>query len=95
MVTLTTPECDTTSKPTSRPYRCTLSSIYPLKKATMYKMQAPEPLPQYVYKIIPTAPPSPIPSPYPLSALDEKDGFVHLSTSWQVRLPSPPRHLVC
>lgn len=55
----------------------------------MSKMQPPNPLPKYVYKIIPTAPPSPIPSPYPLSALDEKDGFVHLSTSWQVRISLP------
>lgn len=46
----------------------------------------PSPLPEFVYKITPEAPPSPIPDSYPLSELDQKDGFVHLSTSWQVRL---------
>ena len=49
------------------------------------RMEAPDPLPKYVYKIIPSAPPDPIPEAYPLSELDQKDGFVHLSTSWQVR----------
>ncbi|KAH8911693.1 hypothetical protein BR93DRAFT_921670 [Coniochaeta sp. PMI_546] len=51
-------------------------------------MEAPNPLPRYVYKIIPTAPPSPIPSPYPLSLLDQKDGFVHLSTAAQIPITS-------
>ncbi|OTB09047.1 hypothetical protein M426DRAFT_316341 [Hypoxylon sp. CI-4A] len=45
---------------------------------------APSPLPEYVYKIVPSAPPSPIPSQYPLSELDQKDGFVHLSTGTQI-----------
>jgi len=44
----------------------------------------PSPLPEFVYKITPEAPPQPIPEQYPLSALDQQDGFVHLSTSWQV-----------
>ncbi len=48
-------------------------------------MAAPTPLPRYVYKIVPSAPPEPMPEHYPLSELDQKDGFVHLSTSWQVR----------
>ncbi|KAI1811569.1 hypothetical protein GGS20DRAFT_562440 [Poronia punctata] len=47
-------------------------------------MSPPHPLPEYVYKIIPTAPPSPIPSEYPLSDLDRKDGFVHLSIATQI-----------
>ncbi|KAI1850731.1 hypothetical protein JX265_004442 [Neoarthrinium moseri] len=38
----------------------------------------------YVYKIIPTAPPSPIPDEYPLSDLDKTDGFVHLSIASQI-----------
>ncbi|KAK4138055.1 hypothetical protein BT67DRAFT_432178 [Trichocladium antarcticum] len=42
------------------------------------------PLPEFIYKITPTAPPDPIPEQYPLSALDQQDGFVHLSTSWQL-----------
>ena len=42
-------------------------------------------LPKYVYKIIPTAPPEPLPAEYPLSELDQNDGFVHLSTAEQVR----------
>ncbi|KAK4168810.1 hypothetical protein QBC43DRAFT_81157 [Cladorrhinum sp. PSN259] len=51
-------------------------------------MAPPSPLPTYVYKIIPSAPPSPIPDFYPLSDLDKQDGFVHLSTSWQVPITS-------
>ncbi|KAK3988335.1 hypothetical protein QBC44DRAFT_104226 [Cladorrhinum sp. PSN332] len=51
-------------------------------------MAPPSPLPSYVYKIIPSAPPSPIPESYPLSDLDKQDGFVHLSTSWQVPITS-------
>ncbi|KAH6655464.1 hypothetical protein BKA67DRAFT_657402 [Truncatella angustata] len=45
---------------------------------------APSPLPEHVYKIIPSAPPSPIPDRYPLSDLDKNDGFVHLSTADQI-----------
>ncbi len=48
-------------------------------------MSPPNPLPQYVYKIIPAPPPSPIPDSFPLSELDKKDGFVHLSAAFQVR----------
>ncbi|KAL2179304.1 uncharacterized protein P884DRAFT_195495 [Thermothelomyces heterothallicus CBS 202.75] len=44
----------------------------------------PDPLPEFVYKITPTAPPDPIPEQYPLSDLDRQDGFVHLSASWQI-----------
>ena len=47
-------------------------------------MPAPSPLPQYVYKILPEAPPDPLPSSLPKSALDEKDGFIHLSTAKQI-----------
>ncbi|KAI0402223.1 hypothetical protein F4802DRAFT_577009 [Xylaria palmicola] len=47
-------------------------------------MAPPTPLPQYVYKIVPEAPPEPIPAQYPLSELDQKDGFVHLSTAAQI-----------
>ncbi|KAI2640146.1 hypothetical protein GGS21DRAFT_505434 [Xylaria nigripes] len=47
-------------------------------------MAPPTPLPTYVYKILPTSPPSPIPAQYPLSELDQKDGFVHLSTATQI-----------
>ncbi|TBU44517.1 hypothetical protein BD309DRAFT_958319 [Dichomitus squalens] len=42
------------------------------------------PLPTYVYKILPTAPPLPIPAVLPLSELDQKDGFIHLSNASQV-----------
>jgi uncharacterized protein (DUF952 family) len=57
-------------------------------------MAAPSPLPEFVYKITPAAPPNPIPEEYPLSELDQKDGFVHLSTGWQVRhLPVSHRSL--
>lgn len=47
-------------------------------------MPAPSPLPTYLYKILPSAPPSPLPDRLPLSDLDRKDGFIHLSTSEQV-----------
>ncbi|KIY70099.1 hypothetical protein CYLTODRAFT_420073 [Cylindrobasidium torrendii FP15055 ss-10] len=40
--------------------------------------------PKYVYKIVPEAPPSPLPSTLALSALDSKDGFIHLSIGSQV-----------
>ena len=50
----------------------------------MAPLPPPSPLPEFVYKIIPSAPPDPIPDSYPLSELDQKDGFVHLSASWQV-----------
>ncbi|KAM5364049.1 hypothetical protein ACJZ2D_011728 [Fusarium nematophilum] len=40
--------------------------------------------PRYVYKIIPSAPEEPFPEEHPLSELDQKDGFVHLSTATQV-----------
>lgn len=39
---------------------------------------------KYVYKILPSAPQEPIPAEYPLSDLDQADGFVHLSTGGQV-----------
>ena len=47
-------------------------------------MSPPFPLPTYVYKILPEAPPSPLPDALPLSPLDAKDGFIHLSTAAQV-----------
>ncbi|KAI0450277.1 hypothetical protein F5B21DRAFT_441210 [Xylaria acuta] len=47
-------------------------------------MAPPTPLPTYVYKITPTAPAAPIPAHYPLSELDQKDGFVHLSVATQI-----------
>ncbi|KAF2179364.1 hypothetical protein K469DRAFT_596426 [Zopfia rhizophila CBS 207.26] len=47
-------------------------------------MPAPSPLPTYLYKILPTAPPTPLPDCLPLSDLDRNDGFIHLSTSEQV-----------
>ncbi|KJZ79531.1 hypothetical protein HIM_01000 [Hirsutella minnesotensis 3608] len=40
--------------------------------------------PKFVYKILPTEPPNPLPSKYPLSDLDKTDGFVHLSSGAQV-----------
>ncbi|KAK9445687.1 hypothetical protein VB005_00801 [Metarhizium brunneum] len=40
--------------------------------------------PKYVYKIVPNAPPEPIPQEFPLSDLDKQDGFIHLSTGQQV-----------
>ena len=47
-------------------------------------MSPPFPLPTYVYKILPEPPPSPLPDALPLSPLDAKDGFIHLSTAEQV-----------
>ncbi|KLU83849.1 hypothetical protein MAPG_02899 [Magnaporthiopsis poae ATCC 64411] len=45
---------------------------------------APSPLPRFVYKITPSAPPEPLPAVYPPSELDQNDGFVHLSTGPQI-----------
>ncbi|KFG83853.1 hypothetical protein MANI_009291 [Metarhizium anisopliae] len=42
--------------------------------------------PKYVYKIVPNAPPEPIPQEFPLSDLDKQDGFIHLSTGQQIPL---------
>ncbi|KAF2124270.1 hypothetical protein P153DRAFT_302573 [Dothidotthia symphoricarpi CBS 119687] len=47
-------------------------------------MPAPSPLPTYLYKILPSAPPSPLPERLPLSDLDRNDGYIHLSTAEQV-----------
>lgn len=47
-------------------------------------MPAPSPLPTYLYKILPSAPSSPLPERLPLSELDRNDGYIHLSTSEQV-----------
>ncbi|KAJ4375990.1 hypothetical protein N0V83_001270 [Neocucurbitaria cava] len=47
-------------------------------------MPAPSPLPTHLYKILPSAPPSPLPERLPLSDLDRNDGYIHLSTSEQV-----------
>ncbi|MCJ1312115.1 hypothetical protein MMC25_005789 [Agyrium rufum] len=44
----------------------------------------PIPLPQFLYKILPTAPSHPLPHSFPLAPIDAKDGFVHLSTATQV-----------
>ena len=40
--------------------------------------------PKYLYKILSAAPPEPLPITLPLSELDGKDGFIHLSTAEQV-----------
>lgn len=42
--------------------------------------------PKYIYKILPPnpPPPSPLPLSLPVSALDARDNFIHLSTSRQV-----------
>ncbi|EMD39818.1 hypothetical protein CERSUDRAFT_112081 [Gelatoporia subvermispora B] len=43
-----------------------------------------KPLPPYVFKIAPSAPPSPLPETLPLSELDATDGFIHLSDAAQI-----------
>jgi uncharacterized protein (DUF952 family) len=49
-------------------------------------------LPNFLYKLVPSdaAPPDPLPEELPLSELDEKSGFIHLSTAHQV--PGTLRH---
>lgn len=54
-------------------------------KSQLEAMASPD-QPKYIYKISPTPPPEPIPPIYPPSELDEKDGFIHLSTAAQVPL---------
>lgn len=44
------------------------------------------PDPVYLYKILDEAPPHPLPDVLPLSALDAKDGFIHLSIAKQTPL---------
>lgn len=41
------------------------------------------PPPTYLYKILDTSPPSPLPGTLPSTELDSKDGFIHLSTAEQ------------
>ena len=43
-----------------------------------------KPFPTFVYKIIDTLLPSPIPHTLPLSSLDSQDGFIHLSDANQI-----------
>ncbi|CEJ82493.1 hypothetical protein VHEMI02553 [[Torrubiella] hemipterigena] len=40
--------------------------------------------PKYIYKILPEAPPQPIPAVMDKSPLDAGDGFIHLSAAFQV-----------
>ncbi|CAG8959469.1 hypothetical protein HYFRA_00001367 [Hymenoscyphus fraxineus] len=47
-------------------------------------MSSPPGPPKYIYKILPTSPPSPLPDCLPLSDLDSRDGFIHMSTSKQI-----------
>ncbi|KAL1846244.1 hypothetical protein Daus18300_014318 [Diaporthe australafricana] len=47
-------------------------------------MTAPADPPRYVYKIVDTEPPFPIPDVFPPSELDKQDGFIHLSAPWQL-----------
>ncbi|OCL07671.1 hypothetical protein AOQ84DRAFT_354851 [Glonium stellatum] len=47
-------------------------------------MPPPAPLPSHVFKILLSAPPSPLPKALPLSKLDAQDSFIHLSTGAQV-----------
>jgi len=42
------------------------------------------PIPDYVYKITTIRPPNPIPHTLPLSELDQRDGFIHLSNAHQI-----------
>ena len=46
------------------------------------------PVPAFVYKIVLTPPPKPLPHSLPLSDLDETDGFIHLSNASQVPITS-------
>lgn len=56
------------------------------QSSTLDSSLAPSPLPQHLYKIIPAdaAPPSDLPEALPLSDLDKKDRYIHLSTAIQV-----------
>ncbi|KAF2481901.1 hypothetical protein BDY17DRAFT_325409 [Neohortaea acidophila] len=39
--------------------------------------------PKYLYKILDSQPPSPLPEKFPTTPLDAQDGFIHLSTAQQ------------
>ncbi|KAL2758003.1 hypothetical protein ACRALDRAFT_1068457 [Sodiomyces alcalophilus JCM 7366] len=55
-----------------------------MSSTTPHTGPIPDPLPVHIYKIIPDEPPSPLPAEWPLSDLDRKDGFIHLSTAKQI-----------
>ena len=42
--------------------------------------------PPYVYKILSEEPPNPLPHTLPLTPLDKRDGFIHLSAGWRAPL---------
>ncbi|KAG9246624.1 hypothetical protein BJ878DRAFT_272868 [Calycina marina] len=49
-------------------------------------MTEPSPRPKYIYKIVPASDPPPalLPEKLPVSALDDRDDFIHMSTSHQI-----------
>ncbi|KAH8600763.1 hypothetical protein B0O99DRAFT_681631 [Bisporella sp. PMI_857] len=49
-------------------------------------MTTPTATPKYIYKILPStpSPPLPLPEALPVSALDARDKFIHMSTSRQI-----------
>lgn len=51
-----------------------------LLQAAIIQYATSSPLPTYLYKILSIVPPLPLPKALPLSPLDAKDGFIHLST---------------
>lgn len=66
------------------PPRSTRFSLRHPSIAHRFHMPPPHPHPTYLYKILPSPPPSPLPETLPLSPLDAKDRFIHLSTAAQV-----------
>ncbi|KAF2767548.1 hypothetical protein EJ03DRAFT_296246, partial [Teratosphaeria nubilosa] len=42
------------------------------------------PSPTYLYKLLESPPPSPLPETFPPTKLDAKDGFIHLSMAKQI-----------
>lgn len=75
--------CSTASRPLPAATHSVVSPAHKTAHVTP-SMPAPVYLPRYVYKIVDSEPPSPIPEVFPPSELDKADGFIHLSTASQV-----------
>lgn len=63
-----------------------MHSIEPFLPSINYLATTMPSVPTYIYKIVPSSapPPSPLPDALPVSDLDQKDNFIHLSTALQV-----------
>ncbi len=66
--------------------KSSLTTYIPRSSTHSTMSSSDSPLPDYVYKLIPSnaPPPDPLPEELALSELDQQSGFIHLSTSIQI-----------